>query len=99
MGGSFSLFGVRLNGAGNALAAHARGACFHGLVRTANINFHRLQIRQPAALGFVHRVADIIAGFRPLATDFTALRHLNRSLQTKLGWQPSAGGAIQTTRR
>jgi hypothetical protein len=64
-----------LDGASDALRAHARRTCLDGQMRSANINFHSLQIRQPAASRFVHCVADIVAGFRPLATHVTALRH------------------------
>uniref|UniRef100_E6PJ55 Uncharacterized protein n=1 Tax=mine drainage metagenome TaxID=410659 RepID=E6PJ55_9ZZZZ len=71
-----------LNRAGDALGAQAAGADAGGAVGAANVDLDRLKVGQPTTLGFIHGVANVVAGHRPFATDFTALRHLSRFLTT-----------------
>src|SRR5581483_3014607 len=61
--------------AGDALGAQALRADLRGAVRAVIVDFHRLQVGQPAAPGFVHGMADVVTRTRAFTTDFTALRH------------------------
>ncbi len=57
-------------------------------MRTALVDFHRLQIRQPAAFRFVHRVADVIARHRTFAANIAAFRHRILLFERQGGGQP-----------
>ena len=44
-------------------------------MRAVGDDSNALQVRKPAATRFVHRVADIVAGHRPLSADVATLSH------------------------
>jgi hypothetical protein len=67
-----------LAGALHAARTNAAGADTGCLVGAALVDADGLQVGQPAAAGFVHCVADIIAGHRTFAAHVAALCHFRR---------------------
>src|ERR1700735_5674924 len=57
----------------HALGAQAVRADAGGPVGTAIVDPDGLQVRQPAALGLIHCVADVVARHRTLATNVASL--------------------------
>src|SRR5579871_4687044 len=83
-----------LGPASNSLGAQATGADARGAMHAAVVNPHRLEVGQPAALGLIHRVADVVARLRTLSTNFAALRHSRQIVP----WAHAAEQAQMLTR-